>query len=282
MLKAYAFGFFGAALAVVLVAVILFGTKSSQEPGLLWGDKVYTTRQEFDAYLKSKGLSYKTWAARYPGAAPWEPDEITIGAITVRASTETREAWVVRLPLAAAGLMLATGCALLLLRGLRTAMPSRARGSVAFVSAVLTVLLASVIWFGTPRLLLAAIGLTVATGCALLLPPELRPVPGRLAMRSVAFFRPWGLQIGKSAAAGAPTAFALVRRLGVAASVATRRLKASAPLVGERLIGAARADARLPTLMRERNISVGDVAFGVLAVVTAVIFALFVVLLFSR
>ncbi len=148
MWKAYALGFFSAALAVVLVAVLWLGT-GQDEPGLLWGDKVYNSKVEFDHYLKSNGLSYKAWAARHVGRAPWEPDEIELGAVTLRISSEARDAWVVRLPLFAIGLMLLSGLMLLLLRGLREFMPTLATRPVAFVSAVMTVLLVTVIWFGT-------------------------------------------------------------------------------------------------------------------------------------
>jgi hypothetical protein len=148
VLRVYALGFFSAVAAVLLVGVLWLGAPE-EESGLLWGDKVYTEKQEFEGYLKSKGLSYKTWEARHSGAAPWEPDEITIGALTLRASTETREAWVVRLPLAALALMLAIGGVLLLLSRLRSVMPELARRQVAFVSGFLTVLLVTVVWFGT-------------------------------------------------------------------------------------------------------------------------------------
>jgi hypothetical protein len=152
MLKAYGLGFLIATVAVVLVAVTPIGLQERQQPGLLWGDRVYSSEQEFKGYLKSKGLSYETWLARNPGAAPWEPDEIAFGFVTVRVSTEARERWVVRLPLVALGLAIATGCALLGLRRVRRVMPSRVRRSVAFVSAALTVLLVVGIWLGTqPR-----------------------------------------------------------------------------------------------------------------------------------
>lgn len=247
-LKAYLIGLLSGTLAVLLVAVIWFGTRPPQEPGLLWGGTVYTSKQEFDNYLKSKGLSYKTFVARNPGVAPWEREEITVGAITVRASTKAREDWTVRLPLAAIGLMFATGCALLLSRRLRAATPGLARSSVA-LSAPLTILL--------------------------------RPVVARLAKGLVAFFSPRGFRIAKSAV-GWPTAFAFIRRLGVVTSGATRRLRVSVTLYGERLIGAARQDARAaPELMRERNISVGYVAFGLLAALTAGVLAVFVVSLLS-
>jgi len=143
-LKSYALGLFSAALAVLLVAAIWIGTQPKQEAGLLWGDTVYSSRLEFNGYLKSKGLSYKTWLARNPGAAPWEPDEFVVGAITVRASAKT-----VQLVLAGAGWLLATAGALLLLRGGRPGMPGFAKGSVALFSVVLAGLLAGGIWFST-------------------------------------------------------------------------------------------------------------------------------------
>lgn len=79
-----------------------------------------------------------------------------------------------------------------------------------------------------------------------------------------------------------PTASASIRWLGVVASGATDRLKVSVPLYGGRLVGAARADARLfAERMRERDISRGDVAYAVLAVICAVVFALIVVFVLS-
>ena len=73
MLKAYAIGFFGAVAVILVVAGIVFVTQPKDEPGLLWGGEVYTTKEAFEGYLKEKGLSYKVWLARNPGAAPWEP-----------------------------------------------------------------------------------------------------------------------------------------------------------------------------------------------------------------
>jgi hypothetical protein len=150
MLKAYVLGLSSVSLAALLVIVIwMFGTQPRQEPGLLWGGQIYTTKQEFNGYLKSKGLSYKTWVARNPDAAPWEPEELTIGPITVRASAEARENWVVRLPLAAIGVMFATGCGFLLLRGLHSRGALFARKSAALFSVVATVVLIAGLWFGT-------------------------------------------------------------------------------------------------------------------------------------
>ena len=262
VLKGYLIGLLSATLAVFLVAVIWFGRQPPQEEGLLWGGKVYTSRQEFNGYLKSKGLSYETFVARNPGASPWEPDEFTIGPITVRASTKTREDWVVRLPLAAIGLMLAIGCALLLWLRLRTVTrtvtPGLARRSVAFLGPVSTVVLVAVIY----GLLLAAIGLILATDYALLLLQRVRTVMARFARRSLVFFSQRNPRIGPSSA-GRPTSSAFAQRLGVVTSGATRRLRASVPLYGERLVSAARPDARLlPRLRRERDISVAYVAFG--------------------
>jgi hypothetical protein len=43
-----------------------------ESPGLVWGDTVYRTRDDFKQFLKSRGQSYETWAERHPGAAPWK------------------------------------------------------------------------------------------------------------------------------------------------------------------------------------------------------------------
>ena len=219
VLKGYLIGLLSATLAILLVAVIWFGRQPPQEEGLLWGGKVYTSRQEFNGYLKSKGLSYETFVARNPGASPWEPDEFTIGPVTVRASIKTREDWVVWLPLAAIGLMLAIGCALLLWLWLRprlrtvtrTVTPGLARRSAAFFSEVSTVLLVAVI-FG---LLYAAIGLILATDYALLLLQRVRTVLAGFARRSLAFVGQRRRRIGPSpasrrlASSGSPSVSAL-------------------------------------------------------------------------
>jgi hypothetical protein len=358
VLRSYAFGFFSASLAVLLVAAIWIGTQPKQEAGLLWGDKVYTSKQEFNGYLKSKGLSYKTWVARNPGAAPWEPEEFAVGAITVRASPRTAQ-----LVLAAAGWLLATAGALLLLRGGRPDMPGFAKGSVALFSAVLAGLLIAGIWFTTQstqepglkwggvvytskqefnaylkskglsyktwvarnpgaapwepaavgisgkapevtkvrevakapdssevhagwmgRPLLASIVLMLAAGCSLLLLRGRRPVMTRYPRGSIAYdsVGARAIRIGKGSA-GMPTAAAAsVRRLGLLASGATSRLRLSVPLYGKRLIAATRAIPRgLSGFMREQNISGGDAAYGLLAALSAVVFALIVVLVLS-
>ncbi|MEO5575223.1 MAG: hypothetical protein ABIR95_03320, partial [Gaiellaceae bacterium] len=364
VVKAYGVGLFSAALAVLLVGAIWFGTQSSDESGLLWGDTVYSSEQEFKGYLKSKGLSYETWLARNPGAAPWEPGELTVGAITVRASTKVVQslAW-----------LLATAGALLLLRSQRPDIAGFAKGSVALFSVVLAGLLIVATWSTQPKrepglewggttyaskqefngylrskglsykswvarnpgaapweptpvrapakapgatkvrdaesaadgwtgqplllLLLPAIGLIVAAGCALLLLRGRRPQAIRIAGESVAFgnpgsINPGSIRIGKSSV-GMPAAQASMRFLGVAASGATDRLRVSVPRSGERvirvsrgsaglLIRAARATGRwFGQLMRERDISAGDVAVGLLTVVGAVMVGLIVVFLAS-
>ena len=145
VLKAYALGLFTAALALALVATIWIGTQPRQEPGLVWGGAVYTSKEDFSVYLKSKGLSYKTWVARNPDAAPWEADTISIGALTVRVSA--RGDSVLRLFLVAIGLLLAIGTALLLLGRQNPVLVRFAGGSVVFFSVFSAVVLLA-IWFG--------------------------------------------------------------------------------------------------------------------------------------
>ena len=116
MLRPFALGFVGASAVVVLALAVWLGTDVREERGLLWRPRL-TYHREFNDYLKPKGLSYKTWAARHPGAARWERTAVDFGPFTLRASTDTREAWLARLPLAASGLLLAIGVTLLLLSG---------------------------------------------------------------------------------------------------------------------------------------------------------------------
>ena len=131
MLKAYAIGFVGAVLAILIVVALGQGVRTQEEPGLRWAGTVYTSEAAFKGYLKSKGLSYQTWLARNPGAAPWEPaPEPTVAARTSSAAQEaeppaSRETatdlsgWLPGwLPLAAVGLA-AVGGAIFLLSRLR-------------------------------------------------------------------------------------------------------------------------------------------------------------------
>jgi len=135
VLKAYAIGFIGSALAILVVAGIWFFTQPKQEPGLVWGGTVYTSKQDFNVYLKSKGLTYKTWLAKNPGAAPWEPQSAAAPAAKPRRPAPRAAAEPVGdggsggLSLTTVGLILMTGVVLLLL--LRT-------GPAAALAAVLT------------------------------------------------------------------------------------------------------------------------------------------------
>lgn len=243
MLKAYTIGFLGSVLAVFLAATIWFATQPRQEEGLLWGGTVYTSKQEFNGYLKSRGLSYKSWVARNPGAAPWEP------ATAQRATTATAE------------------------KSRRAAAPTPTRQRVEDWAA---------------QVPLAPIALLLAIGCVLLLLlRELRLVLARVPTKSMASLDLRAHQAGKSPIVKNPAvrrpALPTARRLGIgAASGAARNLRALAGRYGNWFISGVRADVRrLRTLLRERNISPGDVAFGLLAVLTSGVFGLFVVLLVS-
>jgi hypothetical protein len=59
-------------IAVRLVSddPVVAGTRAA---GLVWAERVFTSKREFASYLRSRGASYDAWAARHPGAAPWEP-----------------------------------------------------------------------------------------------------------------------------------------------------------------------------------------------------------------
>ena len=344
MLKGYALGFFTAALAVLLVAAIWVGTQPNEEPGLLWGDKIYTSKQEFNGYLDSKGLSYKVWLARNPGAAPWEPEEVTVGAITIRASTRT-----VQLLLAGVGWLLATVGALLLLRGQRPDMAGLAKGSVALFSAVLAGVLAGAIWFSTqsreePGLrwgnevysskdefkgYLKTKGLNYETWLARnpgAAPWEPKPAAVRTPAKKAATpknsvaandepdegvpVRP--LLVGLGLLLAAAASILLLRRrpavatrvsagpaavyrwvasrrsdrrtgnIAVAASAVGGRLRASAPVQGRRVVGAAQATGRrVSHFVRERDVTAPQLAYGLAAVLSAVAIELLIVSMLS-
>jgi hypothetical protein len=355
MLKGYALGFFTAALAVLLVAAIWIAAQPKQEPGLLWGDTVYTSKQEFDGYLKSKGLTYKTWLARNPGAAPWEPEEVTVGAITVRASTNT-----IQLLLAGLGWTLATFGALLLLRGQRPDSAWLAKGSVALFSTVLAGLLAGAIWFSTQsreepglrwggsvytskeqfkgylkakglnyetwvarnpgaapwepaavrasttksgaakgrsattaakpaepgqarqiRPLLLGFGLVLAASCAFfLLLRRPRPAAARLAAEAAALFRGGLSRVGRIGRNPA-TANRVERGLTLAADAAGR-VRGSAPVHGRRFAGAVQATSRRASnFVRDREVTGPQLAYGLVAVLSAVALELIIVSVLS-
>ena len=113
LMKSFAVGFVGASAVMVLAVVVWLGTEVKEERGLVWGDRVYTYHRDFNGYLKPKGLSYKNWAARHPGAARWDRTKLVVGPFSLQASTDTREAWLARLPLVGGGLLFAIGGTLL-------------------------------------------------------------------------------------------------------------------------------------------------------------------------
>jgi hypothetical protein len=113
VLKAYAVGFFSAVLAVAVVAGIWLALQPEDEAGLRWGGTVYTSKQEFDGYLRSKGLSYRVWLARNPGAAPWEPAPVPASSAAGTPAAGSSEWWARNQPLAI-GFVLVAGWALLL------------------------------------------------------------------------------------------------------------------------------------------------------------------------
>lgn len=119
--KDYAVGLLAGLVLALAVAVLYVATQPKEETGLHWGNKVYTSKQEFKGYLKSKGLSYKTWLARNPGAAPWEP------AVERQAAAADSSSRSPLLP-AALGLLLGAGCTLLEFRRRRGRPAGRVAG----------------------------------------------------------------------------------------------------------------------------------------------------------
>lgn len=96
-------GVVGGLVLALAVAGLYVATEPKEEEGLLWGNRVYTTKQEFQGYLRSKGLSYKIWLARNPGAAPWEPAVERHEATAAAAGESSRS------PLVPAGLGMVLG-----------------------------------------------------------------------------------------------------------------------------------------------------------------------------
>jgi hypothetical protein len=82
--------------------------------------------------------------------------------------------------------------------------------------------------------------------------------------------------------AGGRTAVPTLQRAAHVAAGAVRRLEASAPFYGQRLLAGARSDGRvLRTFLQRRKIRGADVAFVLLAVTAAAMFVLFVVVLLT-
>ena len=88
MLKAFLVGFLGALSALLIGAAIWFGVHSLDRPELVWAGSAFRSKQEFALYLKSNGLSYRTWLKRHPGVAPWEPGRPTIQSNEGGSTTE--------------------------------------------------------------------------------------------------------------------------------------------------------------------------------------------------
>jgi hypothetical protein len=232
VLRAYALGAAGAVLSLLLGAVLWFLIEPQQQPALVWGGVEYTSKQDFTRYLHSRGGEYETWVLRHPGAAPWEPaptreaagrspNEASEAAPT---AAEAVEHWVTQLPLVPLGLILASGCALLLtVRRLRPV--SRLRR----------------------------------------LRVTLRPAPSRSRVR-----------------AGGSVAFSAVGRQALASVRAARRLRPSTPRLGKPPSDNTHLEDRPPAkLSRVRTVNVGNVAFGLLSLMAAGLFALYVAVLLS-
>jgi hypothetical protein len=54
---------------------------------IAWGDRVFTTRAQLEAWLRSHGAIYRAWLTRHPGAAPWEPRRRASSTATERAES---------------------------------------------------------------------------------------------------------------------------------------------------------------------------------------------------
>ena len=246
MLKAYAIGFVGAVLAILIVVALSQGVRTQEEPGLRWGGTVYTTEAAFKGYLKSKGLSYETWLARNPGAAPWEPAPEP--QVAARSTTTTTAA---------------------------AAAPEAGRAPSRETPTDLTGWLPG--W-----LPLAAFGLAAAGGTIFLLSRlRLGAAVARIPSRPTVSFDGRALRLD-ALVAGGRTAVPTLQRAAHVAAGAVRRLEASAPFYGQRLLAGARSDGRvLRTFLQRRKIRGADVAFVLLAVTAAAMFVLFVVVLLT-
>jgi hypothetical protein len=245
VLKAYAIGFVGAVLAILIVVALSQGVRTQEEPGLRWGGTVYTTEAAFKGYLKSKGLSYETWLARNPGAAPWEPAPEP--QVAARTTTTTAAA----------------------------AAPEAGRAPSRETPTDLTGWLPG--W-----LPLAAFGLAAAGGTIFLLSRlRLGAAVARIPSRPTVSTDGRALRLD-ALVAGGRTAVPTLQRAAHVAAGAVRRLEASAPFYGQRLLAGARSDGRvLRTFLQRRNIRLGDVAFALLAVTAVAMFVLFVVVLLT-
>src|SRR3954454_12820148 len=42
-----------------------------QAPTLHWANRAFTSRRDFENFLRARGARYEVWADRHPKAAPW-------------------------------------------------------------------------------------------------------------------------------------------------------------------------------------------------------------------
>ena len=62
-----------AALATVCISIVEARAPTAAKPtAIAWAGRVFTSKQEFAAWLDRRGGTYATWRERHPGAAPWE------------------------------------------------------------------------------------------------------------------------------------------------------------------------------------------------------------------
>ena len=129
------------------------------------------------------------------------------------------------------------------------------------------------------RLPLAPLGLILASSCALLLTVRwVRPV-ARLRRLRVTLA---ATRSGGRYRSGGRSVLSSVGRLALALVRAARRLRPSIPRLAEQPAGGARGGGRpLSKMVRGRTLGTGDLAFGLLALMAAGLFALYVALLLS-
>jgi hypothetical protein len=141
--RSFTAGFLGALCAVLVGAAIWMAAHPAAPSGLLWGGTVYTTKPEFQAYLRTRGLSYATWLKRNPGVAPWEPHRRVPAATPRDRALVDADDWKTGLLLAANALVLALVAVLLLDRlpvrraysATRPPTPRRGRGALGLLAA---------------------------------------------------------------------------------------------------------------------------------------------------
>jgi hypothetical protein len=264
-----------AAFSGIMVLILAVGFWQSRQPneppGMRWGANVYTSKQDFNRYLKSKGLSYDTWLARNPAAAPWEPSYKPPAAETSEANAAGDDgfSWSLLLPGLALGA--AVGGALLLLLDRRaSAVPRLARRRPTIE---LPRLRAPKL--GAPRLSVPRLSAPRLSLPRLSMPhfsaPNVRALRHHAPTRRG---RGWG-----TASAGAAVS---ARRVSGATASAGRSVTTTAPRYGSR-VGAVTRDAARLVLesAAERSIGPGQVAMALLVVAGAVVWGMMVAVVFS-